>query len=67
MMPAWASAAGAWHARVLDAGRHVHGQPDPRDEGKFVPERPPHVLTVLAFSADARYGFVGWSLRAHPA
>lgn len=42
------------------------GQPDPRDEGRFVPERPQHVLTVLAFSADGGYGFVGWSLRAHP-
>ena len=42
------------------------GVPDPRDEGTFVPERPPHVLTALAFSADGRHGFVGWSLRAHP-
>lgn len=42
------------------------GIPDPRDDGKVVPERPPHVLTALAFSADGAYGFVGWSLRAHP-
>ncbi|MEO5704505.1 MAG: hypothetical protein ABIZ52_05395 [Candidatus Limnocylindrales bacterium] len=42
------------------------GVPDPRDEGKFVPERPPHVLTSSSFSADGRYGLVGWSLRAHP-
>jgi hypothetical protein len=42
------------------------GEPDPRDEGEFVPERPPHVLTALSFSADGRYGFVGWSMRAHP-
>lgn len=42
------------------------GTPDPRDVGTFVPERPPHVLTALAFSADGRFGLVGWSLRAHP-
>ncbi|MEO8272596.1 MAG: hypothetical protein ABI620_00850 [Chloroflexota bacterium] len=43
------------------------GEPDPRDVNTFVPERPPHVLTALSFSADGRYGFVGWSLRAYPA
>ncbi len=42
------------------------GQPDPRDVGTFVPERPPHVLTALSFSDDGRFGFVGWSERAHP-
>ena len=42
------------------------GQPDPRDVGTFAAERPPHVLTALAFSDDGRYGFVGWSKRAHP-
>jgi hypothetical protein len=43
------------------------GEPDPRDASRFVPERPPHVLTALASSDDGRYGFVGWSFRAHPA
>jgi hypothetical protein len=42
------------------------GQPDPRDVDHVVPEQPPHVLTALAFSADGKYGFVGWSVRAHP-
>ena len=42
------------------------GDPDPRDESIFVPERPPHVLTSIGFSDDGRYGFVGWSFRAHP-
>ena len=42
------------------------GQPDPRDVDHVVPEQPPHVLTALAFSADGRHGYVGWSLRAHP-
>jgi DNA-binding beta-propeller fold protein YncE len=42
------------------------GQPDPRDAGTLVPERPPHVLTTLGFSEDDRYGFVGFSFRAHP-
>lgn len=43
------------------------GEPDPRDAGEIIPERPPHVLTAMGFSAGGRYGFVGWSLRAHPA
>jgi hypothetical protein len=42
------------------------GDPDPRDEGVFIPERPAHVLTDISYSADGRYGFVGWSVRAHP-
>jgi hypothetical protein len=42
------------------------GKPDPRDEGRLVPDRPAHVLTSIGFSADGRYGFVGWSVRAHP-
>jgi hypothetical protein len=46
--------------------RQLSGEPDPRDESIFVPERPAHVLTDIAFSDDGRYGFVGWSLRAHP-
>ena len=43
------------------------GEPDPRDEAIFIPERPAHVLTDISFSDDGRYGFVGWSTRAHPA
>lgn len=43
------------------------GEPDPRDAGRVIPERPPHVLTAVSFSPDGKYGFVGWSLRAHPA
>jgi hypothetical protein len=42
------------------------GEPDPRDESIFVPERPAHVLTDISYSDDGRYGFVGWSARAHP-
>ena len=42
------------------------GEPDPRDASIFVPDRPAHVLTDVSFSDDGRYGFVGWSLRAHP-
>jgi hypothetical protein len=42
------------------------GEPDPRDESVFIPERPAHVLTSVTFSDDGRYGLVGWSLRAHP-
>jgi len=44
----------------------LSGEPDPRDASIFVPERPPHVVTSIGFSDDGRYGFVGWSLRAHP-
>lgn len=43
------------------------GEPDPRDVGTFIPDQPAHVLTELSYSADGRYGFVGWSARAHPA
>jgi len=42
------------------------GEPDPRDLAIFVPERPAHVLVDIGFSDDGSYGFVGWSLRAHP-
>jgi len=45
---------------VLD----VSGAPDPRYEQ--VPEQPGHVSTVVSFSADGRYAYVGWSARAHP-
>jgi DNA-binding beta-propeller fold protein YncE len=44
----------------------LSGEADPRDTSIFVPERPPHVITSIGFSDDGRYGFVGWSLRAHP-
>jgi hypothetical protein len=43
------------------------GEPDPRDAGQVIPERPPHVLAAMGFSAGGRFGFVGWSVRAHPA
>jgi hypothetical protein len=42
------------------------GEPDPRDVGHIIPERPPHVLTAVSFSADGEHGFVGWSRRADP-
>ena len=42
------------------------GEPDPRDAGQVVPERPPHVQTAMGFSTGGLYGFVGWSVRAHP-
>jgi hypothetical protein len=42
------------------------GEPDPRDEGVYIAERPAHVFTRITYSADGRYGFVGWSERAHP-
>ena len=32
----------------------------------FIPDQPPHVLTAMGFSKGGRFGFVGWSLRAHP-
>ena len=44
--------------------RSFTGEPDPRDEGRFIPDRPPHVLTALSFSEGGRYGFIGWSGRA---
>ncbi len=43
------------------------GAPDPRDPTSTSFNYPPHVLTVAAFTADGRYGLVGWSLRDHPA
>ena len=46
--------------------KQFSGEPDPRDESVFIPERPSHVRSAIAFSDDGRYGFVGWSLRAHP-
>ena len=42
------------------------GEPDPRDESVSIPEHPAHVLTEIGYSADGRYGFVGFSFRAHP-
>ena len=44
---------------VLD----VTGHPDPRG---VVPEQTSHVSAFATFSADGRYGYVGWSARAHP-
>jgi hypothetical protein len=49
-----------------DEVERFSGDPDPRDESLFIPERPAHVLTSIGLSEDGRYGFVGWSLRAHP-
>ena len=46
--------------------RSFTGVPDPRDEGRVSPDHPAHVLTAMRFSAGGRYGFVGWSARAHP-
>jgi len=43
------------------------GSADPRDTGTYILEQPPHVLTSMSFSADGRYGFVGWSKRVPPA
>lgn len=40
------------------------GEPDPRDEGRFIPDRPRHVLTAIGFSGGGRYGYIGWSGRA---
>ena len=42
------------------------GEPDPRDVGELIPDKPAHVLTNIGYSPDGRYGFVGWSVRAHP-
>ena len=42
------------------------GEPDPRDASIFVAERPAHVLASVRFSDDGRWGYVGWSFRAHP-
>ena len=46
--------------------RSFTGEPDPRDVGRNIPDRPPHVLTAMSFSEAGRFGFVGWSLRADP-
>ena len=46
--------------------QQLSGEPDPRDTAVFIPERPAHVLTDVGFSDDGRYGFVGFSFRAHP-
>ncbi|HXG26356.1 MAG TPA: hypothetical protein VNL94_05840, partial [Candidatus Binatia bacterium] len=43
----------------------IDGEPDPRDSG-FPPEEPAHIGFAASFSAAGRYGFVGWSARAHP-
>lgn len=43
------------------------GAPDPRDEGRTLPDEPRHVLTAMGFSEGGAFGFVGWSTRAHPA
>ena len=42
----------------------LSGEPDPRDGA--IPERPPHIGFTTSFSAGGRYGFIGWSERAHP-
>lgn len=42
------------------------GASDPRDKGAYIPDQPANVLTETAFSNDGRFGFVGWSARAHP-
>ena len=52
--------------RSSKAVEEFSGEPDPRDESVFIPERPAHVLTDIGYSDDGRYGFVGWSVRAHP-
>jgi hypothetical protein len=44
--------------------RSFVGAPDPRDKGRFIPDRPPHVLIAMSFSEGGRYGFIGWSERA---
>jgi hypothetical protein len=44
----------------------ITGAPDPRDAGTSVLDRPSHVLTSMGYSADGRYGFVGWSKRVPP-
>jgi len=43
------------------------GAPDPRDPASMNYNYPPHVVTAAAFTADGRFGLVGWSLRDHPA
>ena len=44
--------------------RTFNGEPDRRDEGRFIPDRPPHVLTAMGFSEFGAFGFIGWSARA---
>lgn len=43
------------------------GKPDPRDPASTDFNYPPHVLVTAGFTADGRFGLVGWSLRDHPA
>jgi hypothetical protein len=43
--------------------RSFTGEPDPRDQGRFIPDHPPHVLTAMSFSEADAFGFVGWSRR----
>lgn len=43
------------------------GAPDPRDPPSTDYNYPPHVVTAAAFTADGRFGLIGWSLRDHPA
>jgi hypothetical protein len=42
----------------------LDGEPDPRDGP--IPERPPHLSFWTSFSEGGHYGFIGWSIRAHP-
>jgi hypothetical protein len=42
------------------------GQPDPRDPVGSNPDNPSNVLVATSYSDDGQYGFVGWSVRAHP-
>ena len=46
--------------------RSFVGEPDPRDERRSIPARPPHVLTAMSFSDGGGFGFIGWSLRDDP-
>lgn len=42
------------------------GQIDPRDPVGSNPDNPSNVLVKTSYTDDGRYGFVGWSARAHP-
>jgi hypothetical protein len=42
------------------------GKIDPRDPVGSNPDNPSNVLVKTSYSDDGRYGFVGWSVRAHP-
>jgi hypothetical protein len=42
------------------------GKIDPRDPVGSNPDNPSNVLVKMSYSDDGRYGFVGWSVRAHP-